>query len=135
MELVLTTHFGNDRYRYIDTYREPGGYEAPRKAFGMPKEQIVEEVKKANIRGRGGAGFPAGVKWGFLPKDLSIPRILVINADEGEPGTFKDRLIVGRGPPLRAGGIRLPPFPLADPRTFNLHRGEFVREARILQEA
>ena len=60
MELVLTKHFGNERYRYLDTYAELGGYEALRKAFSMSKEAIVEEVKKANLRGRGGAGFPAG---------------------------------------------------------------------------
>src|SRR3972149_9267592 len=99
MDLVLTRHFDNERYRHLDTYVELGGYEALRKAFGMPKEQIVEEVRKANIRGRGGAGVPAGGKWGVLPKDLSIPRILVINADEGGPGTFKDRLVMSRGRP------------------------------------
>src|SRR4030067_1073823 len=81
MELVLTTHFGNDRYRHRDTDEQLGGYAAMRKAFSMPKEEIVAEVRKANLRGRGGAGFPAGVKWGFLPKDLSRPRILAINAD------------------------------------------------------
>ena len=86
MEQVLTRHFADDRYRLVDAYVESGGYAALRKALGMPKEEIVAEVKKANLRGRGGAGFPAGVKWGFLPKDLSRPRVLVVNADEGEPG-------------------------------------------------
>src|SRR3990170_541671 len=134
-ELVLTTHFGNDRYRYIDTYLQLGGYEALRKAFSMPKEQIVEEVKKANLRGRGGAGFPAGVKWGFLPRDLSKPRILVINADEGEPGTFKDRLIMTRGPHLLLEGIVITSFALSIHFCYIYIRGEFVREAEILQEA
>ena len=135
MELVLTRHFDNDRYRHLETYVELGGYEALRKAFGMPKEQIVEEVKKANIRGRGGAGFPAGVKWGFLPKDLSIPRVLVINADEGEPGTFKDRLIMSRGPHLLLEGIVITSYALTIHSAYIYIRGEFVREARILQEA
>src|SRR4030067_107615 len=90
MDLVLATHFGNDRYRHADTYEQLGGYAAMRKAFSMPKEEIVAEVRKANLRGRGGAGFPAGVKWGVLPKDLSPPRVLVINADGGGAGAFKD---------------------------------------------
>ncbi|MGE5189100.1 MAG: NADH-quinone oxidoreductase subunit F, partial [Gemmatimonadota bacterium] len=73
METVLTTHFGNDQYRHVDGYLQTGGYESLRKALALPKEKIIEEVKKANLRGRGGAGFPAGVTWGFLPKARSRP--------------------------------------------------------------
>jgi NADH-quinone oxidoreductase subunit F len=135
METVLTTHFAEERYRRLDTYMERGGYAALRKAFAMPKEQIVDEVKKANLRGRGGAGFPAGVKWGFLPKDLSRPRILVINADEGEPGTFKDRQIMSRGPHLLIEGIVITSYALAIHQCYIYIRGEFVREAKILEEA
>jgi NADH-quinone oxidoreductase subunit F len=135
METVLTTHFADKRYRRLDTYMERGGYAALRKAFAMPKEQIVDEVKKANLRGRGGAGFPAGVKWGFLPKDLSRPRILVINADEGEPGTFKDRQIMSRGPHLLIEGIVITSYALAIHQCYIYIRGEFVREAKILEEA
>lgn len=135
MELVLTKHFGDDRYRHVDRYVQLGGYEALRKALGMPKEEIVAEVKKANLRGRGGAGFPAGVKWGFLPKDLSIPRILVVNADEGEPGTFKDRLIMSRGPHLLVEGIVITCYALTIRTAYIYIRGEFVRESKILQEA
>ncbi len=135
MEQVLTRHFADDRYRHVDAYVETGGYEALRKAFGMPKEQIVEEVRKANLRGRGGAGFPAGVKWGFLPKDLSRPRVLVVNADEGEPGTFKDRLIMGRGPHLLLEGIGIASFAMTIHLSYIYIRGEFVREAKVLEEA
>jgi len=135
MELVLTTHFGNEQYRRLDTYVRLGGYEALRKAISMPKEEIVEEVKKANLRGRGGAGFPAGVKWGFLPRDLSKPRVLVINADEGEPGTFKDRLIMTRGPHLLIEGIVITCFALSAHVAYIYIRGEFVSEERILREA
>ncbi len=135
MELVLTTHFGDAQYRHADTYVRHGGYEALRKALAMPKEKIIEEVKKANLRGRGGAGFPAGVKWGFLPKDLSRPRYLVINADEGEPGTFKDRLIMSRGPHLLIEGIAIACYALSACASYIYIRGEFVREARILDEA
>jgi NADH-quinone oxidoreductase subunit F len=135
METVLTTHFANEQYRHLDTYRQFGGYEALRKAFAMEPQQIIDEVRKANLRGRGGAGFPAGVKWGFLPKDMSRPRVLVINADEGEPGTFKDRLIMSRGPHLLLEGIAITCFALRAHACWIYIRGEFVREARILDEA
>ncbi len=135
METVLTTHLADDRYRRIDGYRGSGGYEALRKAVSMPRESIVEEVRKANLRGRGGAGFPAGVKWGFLPKDFSRPRVLVVNADEGEPGTFKDRLILTRGPHLLVEGIAITCYALAIHSAYIYIRGEYVLEARILEEA
>jgi NADH-quinone oxidoreductase subunit F len=134
MELVLTTHFGNDQYKAIGTYQELGGYAALKKALGMTPEAIQEEVKKASLRGRGGAGFPAGIKWGFLPKN-DRPRVLVINADEGEPGTFKDRLIMSRGPHLLVEGIAIAAFALNAHMAYIYIRGEFVREARILNEA
>jgi NADH-quinone oxidoreductase subunit F len=135
MEKVLTAHFANERYRRLDTYRQYGGYEALKKAFAMDPGRIIDEVKKANLRGRGGAGFPAGVKWGFLPKDLSRPRVLVINADEGEPGTFKDRVIMTRGPHLLIEGIVISCFALRAHACWIYIRGEFVREARIVDEA
>src|SRR5574342_1007770 len=135
METVLTTHFANEQYRHADTYLQFGGYEALRKALTLPKEQIVGEVKKANLRGRGGAGFPAGVKWGFLPKDLSRPRVLVINADEGEPGTFKDRLIMSRGPHLLLEGIVIASYAMTIHVSYIYIRGEFVHEEKILVEA
>jgi NADH-quinone oxidoreductase subunit F len=135
METVLTTHFADERYRRLDTYRRYGGYEALKKAFAMDPGQIIDEVKKANLRGRGGAGFPAGVKWGFLPKDLSRPRVLVVNADEGEPGTFKDRVIMTRGPHLLIEGIVISSFALRAHDCWIYIRGEFVREARIMDEA
>jgi NADH-quinone oxidoreductase subunit F len=135
METVLTTHFSDERYHRMEGYRAHGGYDALRKAVSMPREAIVEEVKKANLRGRGGAGFPAGVKWGFLPKDLSRPRVLVVNADEGEPGTFKDRMLLARGPHLLVEGIAITCFALSIHDAYIYIRGEYVREARILGEA
>jgi len=135
METVLTTHFADERYRSIDGYRGKGGYEALRKSVSMPREAIVEEVKKANLRGRGGAGFPAGGKWGFLPKDLSRPRVRVGTAAEGEPGAFKDRLILSRGPHLLVEGIAIACYALSIHRAYIYIRGEYVREARILEGA
>ncbi|HSL91206.1 MAG TPA: NADH-quinone oxidoreductase subunit F, partial [Candidatus Limnocylindrales bacterium] len=135
MEQVLTTHFANEQYRKVDTYLQFGGYAALRQALAGPKERIVDEVKKANLRGRGGAGFPAGVKWGFLPKDLSRPRVLVINADEGEPGTFKDRQIMARAPHLLLEGIAIASYAMTIHQCYIYIRGEFVREAKIVEEA
>jgi NADH-quinone oxidoreductase subunit F len=135
METVLTTHFADEQYRHVDTYLALGGYEALRKALSGPKERIVDEVKKANLRGRGGAGFPAGVKWGFLPKDLARPRVLVINADEGEPGTFKDRQIMAKAPHLLLEGIAIASYAMTIHVCYIYIRGEFVREAKIVEEA
>ena len=81
-----------------DVYESAGGYRSARKALGSSREQVVDEVKKAHIRGRGGAGFDCGTKWSFMPKEVKKPHYLVINADEGEPGTFKDRTIMERNP-------------------------------------
>jgi NADH-quinone oxidoreductase subunit F len=135
METILTTHFANEQYRHADTYLQFGGYEALRQALAGPRERIIDEVKKANLRGRGGAGFPAGVKWGFLPKDLSRPRVLVINADEGEPGTFKDRQIMGKAPHLLLEGIAIASYAMSIHLSYIYIRGEFVREAKIVEEA
>ena len=82
----------------LAAYEAAGGYQSARKALGMSREAVVEEVKKAHIRGRGGAGFDCGTKWSFMPKQSDKPHYLVVNADEGEPGTFKDRTIMERNP-------------------------------------
>src|SRR5215204_5805021 len=84
--------------RYYDAYRRNGGYAAVEKAFKMAPADIVEEVKKSGLRGRGGAGFPTGMKWSFLAKPEGVPRYLVCNADESEPGTFKDRFLMAHIP-------------------------------------
>jgi len=76
--------------RFYDAYRKNGGYASVEKAFKMTPAEIVEEVKKSGLRGRGGAGFPTGMKWSFLAKPEGVPRYLVCNADESEPGTFND---------------------------------------------
>ncbi len=86
-----------DGYK-LAAYEAAGGYRGVRKALGMPREQVVEEMKKAHIRGRGGAGFDCGMKWSFMPKEVKKPHYLVVNADEGEPRTFKDRSIMELNP-------------------------------------
>lgn len=82
----------------LANYEANGGYQSARKVLDMPREKVVEEAKAAHIRGRGGAGFDCGLKWSFMPKESKKPHYLVINADEGEPGTFKDRTIMERNP-------------------------------------
>ena len=86
---VLTRRFGLPNSQSIDTYLASEGYAGFRKALEMPPERIIEEVKISNLRGRGGAGFPAGLKWSFVPRESPKPKYVVVNADEGEPGTCK----------------------------------------------
>ncbi len=91
-------------YHKIDVYQSLGGYETLRKALEMKPEEVTEEVKKSNLRGRGGASFPTGVKWTFMPKQTDKPKYLCVNGDESEPGTFKDRQIFELNPHLMIEG-------------------------------
>src|SRR5688572_13431545 len=94
----LTHSFSKLDGHRLSAYEAAGGYKGVRKALGMTRDQVVAEAKAAHIRGRGGAGFDAGTKWSFMPKESKKPHYLVINADEGEPGTFKDRSIMEMNP-------------------------------------
>ncbi len=119
----------------LERYLATGGYETLRKALKeMTPEQIVDEVKASNLRGRGGASFPTGVKWGFLPPDTR-PRYLVVNGDESEPGTFKDRLLLERDPHQLVEGIVLAAYALDVHHAFVYIRGEYPKPARRLQRA
>jgi len=131
---VLTQHFGLENFYKIDEYVKKGGYEAVGKALQMKPEEILEEVKKANLRGRGGAGFPAGIKWGFVPK-VDKPKYLCINADEGEPGTFKDRYIMSHNPHMLLEGIIITSFCVDIHTAFIYIRGEYEAIALRLEEA
>ena len=118
----------------LDRYVETGGYEAARKALtSMTPEQITEEVKASNMRGRGGAGFPMGVKWGFLAP--AEPRYLVVNCDESEPGTFNDRQLAERDPHQLIEGVLISSFALGAHHAFIYIRGEYPKVARRLQQA
>lgn len=90
-ELFLSRNFKIENAHTLAVYEREGGYAALKKAVGMDSQTIIDEVKKSNLRGRGGAGFPTGVKWSFMPKESDLPKYLTVNGDEGEPGTFKDR--------------------------------------------
>lgn len=121
--------------RYFDVYRKHGGYEAAEKAFRMTPEEILEEVKVSGLRGRGGAGFPTGMKWSFLAKPEGIPRHLVVNADESEPGTFKDRYLMEYIPHLLIEGILISSYCLGSNTSYIYIRGEYSWIPDILEEA
>ena len=119
----------------IETYVADGGYQALRKAlFEMTPDQVVEEVKASGLRGRGGAGFPAGMKWSFLPKGV-FPRYLVCNADESEPGTFKDRILMEYDPHQVLEGIILTAYAIQAEKAFIYIRGEYGFPYARLQQA
>lgn len=121
--------------RYFDVYRREGGYAAVEKALKMDPSAIVEEVKKSGLRGRGGAGFPSGMKWSFLAKPEGVPRYLVCNADESEPGTFKDRYLMEFIPHLLIEGLIVSSFALGSNRTYIYIRGEYAWIVAILEQA
>ncbi|MBT8202985.1 MAG: NADH-quinone oxidoreductase subunit F, partial [Acidimicrobiia bacterium] len=116
-------------------HRATGGYEAARHALtSMTAEAVHEEVKASNLRGRGGAGFPTGVKWGFLPPDIR-PRYLVVNGDESEPGTFKDRQLLERDPHQLIEGIIISAYAIDCHEAYIYIRGEYPRPARRIERA
>jgi NADH-quinone oxidoreductase subunit F len=121
--------------RLYDTYRKNGGYASVEKAFKMAPADIVEEIKKSGLRGRGGAGFPTGMKWSFLAKPEGVPRYLVCNADESEPGTFKDRYLMEFLPHLLIEGLIVSSFALGSSRTYIYIRGEYAWIVDILEQA
>jgi NADH-quinone oxidoreductase subunit F len=131
---IVTKHLGIPDIKKLEVYLANGGWQAFGKALGLGRQAVVDEVKKSNLRGRGGAGFYAGVKWGFLPKNAQ--RVyLVCNGDESEPGTFKDRVLLSGDPHLLVEGVAISAFALGSEQAFIYLRGEFQREAAIVQAA
>jgi NADH-quinone oxidoreductase subunit F len=133
---VISEFFGNEKARELKWRLEHGGYENARKAIEkMTPEEVTNEVIKSNLRGLGGAGFPAGRKWTFVPKDSGKPNYLTVNCDEAEPGTFKDRYIVEWDPHRLIEGIIICCYAV-DIRTAYIYiRGEYVRPYERLQKA
>lgn len=122
--------------RYFDTYRREGGYRSVEKALKtMTPDEVTEEVKKSGLRGRGGAGFPTGMKWSFLAKPEGVPRHLVVNADESEPGTFKDRYLMEFLPHILIEGIIVSSYALGSNNSYIYIRGEYAWIVDILEQA
>lgn len=136
MEKILLRHLDIPNIHKIDVYEAHWGYQATRKALTQFRpEEIVEQVRAANLRGRGGAGFVAGMKWGFLPKDSPKPVYLCCNADESEPGTFKDRAIIEWNTHTLIEGIIISSYAIKAHTAYIYIRGEFAFGARRLEEA
>src|SRR3954463_5739402 len=131
---VVTARFGNPDAKTLPGYERAGGYAQLRKALAMRPEDITAEVKASNLRGRGGAGFATGVKWGFVPKDAKAVH-LVCNADESEPGTCKDRELIYWDPHLLIEGIIISAHALKAVHNYIYIRGEMMREYAVLQAA
>jgi len=136
-QTLFVQHFWKDSNRTLAYYLEQmQGYQSAKKALtSMTPDQVIEEVKKANLRGRGGAGFPMGMKWSFIPKASEKPKYLVCNADESEPGTCKDRQIMRYIPHVLIEGLVIGSFAIGCKHAYIYIRGEYVNEAKLLNEA
>lgn len=133
---LLLNHIDVPGINTFEVYRQKGGYRAVEKALKtMSPEDVVEEVKKSGLRGRGGAGFPTGLKWSFLAKPEGVPRYLVCNADESEPGTFKDRYLMTYVPHALIEGMIVSSYALGANASYIYVRGEMMPQIRILEKA
>lgn len=132
---VLSRRFGRPNSAAIDTYLADGGYQAFLKAAKMKPDEIIEEVKISNLRGRGGAGFPAGMKWSFVPRNSPKPKYIVVNADESEPGTCKDRLLMEYDPHLLIEGCLIAGLSVGAHAGYIYVRGEYRYLIDILDKA
>ncbi len=134
-EPVLTARWGNPDAPRIEEYERTGGYRAVRAAMAMDPAAVIEEVKASGLRGRGGAGFPTGTKWSFIPKDTGKPVFVVCNFDESEPGTFNNRELVERDPHQLIEGVIIASYAVGCRTAFVYTRGEFVWPGIILERA
>ncbi|HEV3331811.1 MAG TPA: NADH-quinone oxidoreductase subunit NuoF [Bryobacteraceae bacterium] len=132
---ILSRRFGMPNSASIETYLATNGYEAFTKAAGMKPEQIIEEVKISNLRGRGGAGFPTGMKWSFVPRNSPKPKYIVVNADESEPGTCKDRLLMEYDPHELIEGVLIAGLAVDAHAGWIYIRGEYRYLIEIMDQA
>ena len=122
-------------YHMLEVYEDHGGYSALKKALGMKPEEATDEVKKSNLRGRGGACFPTGLKWTFMPKQTTKPKYLCVNGDESEPGTFKDRQIFELNPHMLIEGTVIACYAMGITTAYIYIRGEYGKWVKLLQKA
>jgi NADH-quinone oxidoreductase subunit F len=136
MEKILLRNIDASDSHTLAAYRSRGGYRALEKVLReMTPEKLIDEIKASGLRGRGGAGFPTGMKWGFVPKDNPKPKYVVCNADESEPGTFKDRLLIEKDPHAIVEGTIIAAYAIRSHTSFIYIRGEMFYGAQILQRA
>ena len=136
MQKVVTRNFGQENSHRLGTYLKNKGYEGARKALTqMTSLQVIEEIKKSNLRGLGGAGFSTGTKWSFIPQANPKPKYLVINGDEGEPGTFKDKYILEQDPHALLEGIIVTCYAIGSHKAYVYIRGEYLKSIATLQGA
>ena len=131
---LLSRHYNKEHYKTLKEYQNLEGYSVLKKALQLKPEEIVETVKNSGLRGRGGAGFPTGVKWSFLPNN-GEPRYLLCNADEGEPGTFKDRLIMEKAPHQLIEGMLISAYAIKSHKSYIYIRGEYAECIAIMEKA
>jgi NADH-quinone oxidoreductase subunit F len=131
----LSEHYGDDAYGTLRGYEARGGYRGVRKALELEPGEVIERVRESGLRGRGGAGFSTGLKWSFMPQETDQLKVLVCNADESEPGSFKDRLIMERGPHQVIEGLLIGAWATGARKSFIYIRGEYAHAARVLERA
>jgi NADH-quinone oxidoreductase subunit F len=132
----LSEHFADDAYATLEGYERRGGYAVLRKVLAeLAPADVIETVKASGLQGRGGAGFSTGMKWSFMPKGDEKPKYLVCNADESEPGSFKDRILMERGPHQLLEGILIGAWATGASKTFIYVRGEYKEPADSVERA
>jgi len=135
-EKYFLNHIDCPESNTLAFYLQQGGYQTWKRVLReQSPEQIIEEVKRSGLRGRGGAGFPTGLKWSFVPRQSASPKYLVCNADESEPGTFKDRYLIEREPHLLLEGMAIAAYAIGSRQAFIYIRGEFAYGAQVLERA
>lgn len=136
MQKVISRHFGQVNSHLLENYLKDNGYEAARRAMTqMTPAQIIDEIKKSNLRGLGGAGFATGSKWGFINANSPKPKYLVVNGDEGEPGTFKDKYILEQDPHAFLEGVIITCYAIGSHKAYVYIRGEYIKQIERLQNA
>ncbi len=135
MEKIVSRNFDRPNSYRLETYVANQGYEAARKALQMTPAAVIEEIKKSNLRGLGGAGFPTGTKWGFINPAIPKPKYLVVNGDEGEPGTFKDKYILELDPHAFLEGVLITCYAIGSHKAYVYIRGEYVIPIQRLRDA
>ncbi len=132
---IITANWGNPDVFALDGYRANGGYGALQTALGMTKAEVIDLVKASGLRGRGGAGFPTGVKWSFVPQDTGKPTYVVANFDESEPGTYNNRELVEREPHQFLEGLAIAAYAIGCHDAYIYNRGEFLYPGQVLERA